>query len=114
MLQQLVRRPIATFVWIDIFSLPYRFMTLFMINDYFHLKKKKGYFLFAPQVTLTYMQLTTYVLLDFAFNRRHHDAPDSVNQFCAIADSDFIPNLIASLHLQVTRHLTIAKLMIEK
>ena len=83
-----------------------------MINEYFHLKK--GYFLFAPRVTLPYMKLTSYVLLDFAFNRRHHDAPDSVNQFCAIADSDFIPNLIASLHLQVPRHLTTVKLMIKK
>ena len=87
-------------------------MTLFMIHEYFHLKK--GYFLFAPQVTLPYMQLTSNVLLDFAFNQRDHDAPDSENQFCAIADSDFIPKLIASLHLQVPRHLTTVELMIEK
>ena len=32
----------------------------------------------------------------------------------AIDDSDFIPNLTASLHLQVPRHLTTVKLMTEK
>ena len=50
----------------------------------------------------------------YCVNWRHHDAPDYVNQFRAIADSDFIPHLIASLHLQVPRHLTTLKLMIEK
>ena len=43
----------------------------------------------------------------YRVNWRHHDAPDYVNQFRAIADSDFIPHLIASLHLQVPRNLTI-------
>ena len=38
-------------------------------------------------------------MLDIAFNWRHTDAPDYVNQFRATANSDFIPNLIASLHL---------------
>ena len=87
-------------------------MTLFMNNEYFRLKE--GYFLFVLQVPLPYIQLTSYVLLDIAFNRRHHDAPDSVNQFRAIADSDSITNLIASLHLQVPRHLTAVMLMVEK
>ena len=41
----------------DIFSLLYRFMTLFMNNGYFHIKN--GYFLFALQVPLPYMQWTS-------------------------------------------------------
>ena len=54
------------------------------------------------------------VLLITALNGRHHGAPDYVNQIRAIADSDFIPNSIASLHLQVPKHLTRINLMTEK
>ena len=42
----------------DIFSLLDRFMTLFMNNEYFHLKNV--YFHFAPQVPLPKMQLKPY------------------------------------------------------
>ena len=35
--------------------------------------------------------------------------PDYANQSRAITDSDFIPNVIASLHLHVPRHLTSVK-----
>ena len=54
------------------------------------------------------------VLLVTAPNWRHHGAHDYVNQIRAIAESDLIPNLITSLHLQVTSHLTRVKLMTEK
>ena len=49
---EMVSRP---FVWIDIFSLPYRFMTRCMNDGYFHIKNH-GYFLFAPQAPLPYIQ----------------------------------------------------------
>ena len=74
----------------DIFSLPHRYP--FHICD----------------------ELWKAVLLVTAINWRHHGAPDYVKQIRAIVDSDFIPNLIASLHLQMLRHLMTVKLMTEK
>ena len=58
-------------------------------------------------------ELRNAVLLNTTLNLRHHGAPDYVSQILAIADSHFITNLIASLHLQVPRHLTTVKLMTE-
>ena len=74
------------------------------------------FFLFAPQVPLPYIcnEFRNAVLLVIALNWRHDGAPDYVNQIHAIADSDFIPNLIASLHPQLPQHLTTVKLMTEK
>ena len=100
--------------WMDILSLSYRFVTLFMNNGYFHIKN--GYFPFASQVPLPFIQWTSKhrIARYTALNWWHHGAPDYVNRICAFADSDFIPNLVASLHLQVSRHLTTVKFMTEK
>ena len=59
-------------------------------------------------------ELWNAVLLVTAINWRHHGAPDYVNQIRATANSDLIPNLIASLHLKMPRHQTTVKLMTEK
>ena len=98
-------------IWMDIFSWPYRFMTLFMNNGYFHIKN--GYFLFAPQVPLPYMQWTSKRHIARYRAKLTAGAPDYVNQIRAIADSAFIPNLITSLHLPVPRHIMTVKLMTE-
>ena len=74
----------------DIFSLPYRYLS-HICNE-----------------------LLNAVLLVTALNWRRHGVPDYVNQIRAITDSDFIPNLIASPHPQMPRHLTTVKLMTEK
>ena len=113
MLQQLA---VATLyiMWMDIFSLPYMFMTFFMNNGYFHIRM--DIFSLPPSYLshiCIYNELRNAILLFTALDWGHQGAPDYVNRIHAIADSDFIP-ILASLHLQVSKHLTTVELMTVK